>query len=1121
MFKFSPNKLLIICSFALSGFTPHLLAMEKVADSFDTDPRHLLVRRVQTDYLDVIKQRKALLGTAYDSVALVDVARERLEHAVTSPADYDGYAPDWSLVIRSIVSGYGDKGGVDTTAIISEDEQSILCCGFALSSAYEVAKGKDGSLNPYDIYSPFGNKSGVLAYAETFNKIASLVPEEVYDFAAENLARLNLANLHTFNAWYVHERFWAVAGVLDPKTSDDLRKALGGYNGKISDIGFVNDLAKKLDLAILSATGNPAPQAVVELVQLSQQILMTLAAGVPAEDGTFIRLAPANTGDWEIIRKAMFLALSVTSNPTTAGNTFLSTLYNCGEFYHKKTDADKVKAYYCKLEAFSKIFSDIWKGNSDLGQVIKSNDISGYYALRKRSNTVVGSSFLILNKAYEEATAVTDINLAKGGLTASMALHPKLKHEQAFRTLYPDLTAWTNFHEPSPRAQELMTGSVVALNLPEGFIPQAVQLSYSQGKWHLKALKLDNLGKVLEPETILWTQAGTKDSLVGSLSNTQGTHLFNFDVDGPSTMIRAISTGYLMHFGGKGSSVTVASGQELGIIESSAYPLHTDIFSLSGAASGIFIEGESYHGKRGVLSAQRESVWIHAPIIQTASDKGSLQASDSAYQGQQISAYKDIILYGNHINVANSKITANQDVFLSWVESMGAISHLITHGSLIQAGHSIDINVGAWHVDNHTIHSGYPNYPTLPQRIMDPKEIEPYQRSVKRTSGQVILEFDRQLKYAAAAQFVADQQTINILGKDPHAYGVFDIRENAQTPYSFAEVQPVILPSSGGNNSFDGGSSSFGRGFISNNTDWREPSMRETHMQKFNQPMFSPSMSSMSYQGSEFSLSNRGGTTNIGGSASFASTGGGMHLGSTSFGASYSTGESGRSLGLQSTFTPPSLMESVQMGTLGIDPTKNNSALNLHMLSSAAILQMTAPKRLNSTCGKLILGGVVYGGKEVIKKAPQIADKLRKVYQAGKLLESATTTGTLRTGNVLNETGEKDKEKCQEESKSNTLTGGPKGEGPEGDGKGTQLSSKTLYSKDGVRIDVENPNPSQRPGQIHIQDKKGIKFLYDSAKKIFYDQATGNPAARGVQDLLKEPEVIKAMQKGEKILGIF
>lgn len=77
---------------------------------------------------------------------------------------------------------------------------------------------------------------------------------------------------------------------------------------------------------------------------------------------------------------------------------------------------------------------------------------------------------------------------------------------------------------------------------------------------------------------------------------------------------------------------------------------------------------------------------------------------------------------------------------------------------------------------------------------------------------------------------------------------------------------------------------------------------------------------------------------------------------------------------------------------------------------------------------------------------------------------------------------------------------------------GPQIDSKTLHKKDGVRVDVENPNPGQRPGQVHLQNKDG-KYLYDPETKQFKD------APRAVQDLLKNPQVQKAIQKALRFLG--
>ncbi len=78
--------------------------------------------------------------------------------------------------------------------------------------------------------------------------------------------------------------------------------------------------------------------------------------------------------------------------------------------------------------------------------------------------------------------------------------------------------------------------------------------------------------------------------------------------------------------------------------------------------------------------------------------------------------------------------------------------------------------------------------------------------------------------------------------------------------------------------------------------------------------------------------------------------------------------------------------------------------------------------------------------------------------------------------------------------------------------RGTQVTSKTVWQKGGSRIDVENPNPGQRPGQIHFQIRNE-KYLYDSAKGNFQN------APNWVNKLLKSREVQRAISKALKILG--
>ncbi|MGB3430325.1 hemagglutinin repeat-containing protein [Achromobacter sp.] len=80
---------------------------------------------------------------------------------------------------------------------------------------------------------------------------------------------------------------------------------------------------------------------------------------------------------------------------------------------------------------------------------------------------------------------------------------------------------------------------------------------------------------------------------------------------------------------------------------------------------------------------------------------------------------------------------------------------------------------------------------------------------------------------------------------------------------------------------------------------------------------------------------------------------------------------------------------------------------------------------------------------------------------------------------------------------------------------GVQTASKTIWKGAGKeRLDVENPNPGQRPGQIHYQDNEGNKYLYDSSTNSFPD------APKSVNKLLLDKKFMQAIEKGlKKYLG--
>jgi filamentous hemagglutinin len=85
---------------------------------------------------------------------------------------------------------------------------------------------------------------------------------------------------------------------------------------------------------------------------------------------------------------------------------------------------------------------------------------------------------------------------------------------------------------------------------------------------------------------------------------------------------------------------------------------------------------------------------------------------------------------------------------------------------------------------------------------------------------------------------------------------------------------------------------------------------------------------------------------------------------------------------------------------------------------------------------------------------------------------------------------------------------------------GVKVPSKTIWKGEGKeRIDVENPNPGQRPGQVHYQDNKNNKYYYDPNNNSFYSFGTSKdriPAPSSVNKLLDDPKFRQAIDKGMK-----
>jgi filamentous hemagglutinin len=80
--------------------------------------------------------------------------------------------------------------------------------------------------------------------------------------------------------------------------------------------------------------------------------------------------------------------------------------------------------------------------------------------------------------------------------------------------------------------------------------------------------------------------------------------------------------------------------------------------------------------------------------------------------------------------------------------------------------------------------------------------------------------------------------------------------------------------------------------------------------------------------------------------------------------------------------------------------------------------------------------------------------------------------------------------------------------------RGVPVTSKTTWQgQNGFRLDVENPNPGQRAGQIHIHDPNGNKYIFDS------DTGTFIGAPNSINSLLDD-NFISGLNKGlEQYLG--
>ena len=475
-------------------------------------------------------------------------------------------------------------------------------------------------------------------------------------------------------------------------------------------------------------------------------------------------------------------------------------------------------------------------------------------------------------------------------------------------------------------------------------------------------MKAASSGTRFKKEQVLWSQVRrSSDSFTGELTDNRGNHLFNFSVNGSVATIKAISAGYIINLGGEGSTVVVADGENLGIIESSAYPEDPDNENFTDGS--IIINSASYLGMRGTLNSLRSSALITAPKILLNYPKGTeikTHSNGSDYifhpqKGQRILAYKDVILVGDQIDLSHSTVQAGQSL-QTYNLTPGVESTLSTYGSNLQAGYCF-LSHTHWRTDTALTFAGMPQYDPYAGTQVSPALLIKMSKALTPNTYQTRIDIDRIFAYWSCNIYVLNEEEFKQLAAGPHIFGVYKYPIYTQpqlTMYTLPPAQPVYTRDRYNDGFVGFGAGSHGSGGRQTSTSSFAPpatTALQAMIQRVNNsgpaggsiPM--PN-SNLTVKGVEFAAGTRAGASSISASIDLTSSFAGNTTGSNTIGFNYT----GHSVNMFSQYTPPSMEEAIRMGVQGINPTGPNLALATHGIASQLITQLAdGSKKLNMT----------------------------------------------------------------------------------------------------------------------------------------------------------------------------
>jgi hypothetical protein len=474
-------------------------------------------------------------------------------------------------------------------------------------------------------------------------------------------------------------------------------------------------------------------------------------------------------------------------------------------------------------------------------------------------------------------------------------------------------------------------------------------------------------------------------------------HLFKLKINGNDLIINLISTGYAIAIASETTTVTVSSDSGLGMLKSSAYPNDVDNWK-DEEDNAITIKANKFVGQKGVIKARRSGVWLEGQEVNLNNKKSVKKCHTNGHEydhfsagGQVVAANRFVTILFPKADISGASLYSDQMVQI--VSMNGSSNYIWSLASVIDAPH-IFVYSDEWHLDTQVTYAGIPGVdPYAGGNAGSTAELQRRQAALTVNHDQTVLNYGRSLHYFVGNAIVLnDSEFSGLLGGD-QAYGSYMYKNKMCPTFTSYTTVTVVQPSGGGRRGGGlgfGGFSGFGQHGNLGGSAFASMAASSTHV-----------------SAADFSVSNRGGAVNVGGSMTLASM-----LGNTSMGFGTTHGGGGSTTTLHSTFTPPSMAAAAAMiGNLGVDPVQlppqMNPLLMLHGFNAQAIQLLTQPRHTHASATLKVL--------EIVGRAAHLGSRV---------------TGVLKTGELVKEALEEGKQKLQDEQRRSgaAASGGPDGD---------------------------------------------------------------------------------------------